>query len=181
MADGSRKDIQTSLSPVYDHWGNFFKIICIETDVSDLKQVERELELKHSHITEVNHILERQREEIELQKQSIEAEKKKSEDLLQNILPMVPSSFIISTSAPPGFNPASLVKSTTASVCPALFKTPLSRALSGNMWPGLPKSSGLVCGSTSAFMVFALSATEMPVVQPCIQSRPLLPICCLRC
>jgi len=53
-----------------------------------LKQVERELELKHSHITEVNHILERQREEIELQKQSIEAEKKKSEDLLQNILPM---------------------------------------------------------------------------------------------
>jgi len=88
MADGSRKDIQTSLSPVYDHWGNFFKIICIETDVSDLKQVEREMELKHSHITEVNHILERQREEIELQKQSIEAEKKKSEDLLQNILPM---------------------------------------------------------------------------------------------
>lgn len=88
MEDGTVKDIQTSLSPVYDHWGNFFKIICIETDVSDLKQVERELEVKHAHITEVNRLLEHQRAEIEKQKQSIEDEKKKSEDLLQNILPM---------------------------------------------------------------------------------------------
>ncbi len=88
MKNGVVKDIQTSLSPVYDHWGNFFKIICIETDISDFKAVERELGDKHAHITEANQLLEQQRSEIEEQKRSLEDEKKKSEELLQNILPM---------------------------------------------------------------------------------------------
>ena len=88
MNSGVVKDIQTSLSPVYDHWGNFFKIICIETDISDFKAVERELEEKHAHIAEANQLLEQQRSEIEGQKRSLEEEKKKSEELLQNILPM---------------------------------------------------------------------------------------------
>ena len=35
------------------------------------------------------------------------------------------------------------------------------------MCPGLPNSSGLILGSTSAFIVFALSEAEIPVVQPC--------------
>ena len=88
MNDGTVKEIQTSLSPAYDHWGNFYKIICIETDVSDLKAVEHELEYKNAHITEANQQLEQQRSEIEEQKRSLEEEKKKSEELLQNILPM---------------------------------------------------------------------------------------------
>lgn len=88
MADGVVKDIQTSLSPVYDHWGTFYKIICIETDISDFKSVGRELEEKNAHITDANHLLEQQRSEIEDQKRSLEEEKKKSEELLQNILPM---------------------------------------------------------------------------------------------
>lgn len=88
MKDGTVKDIQSSLSPVYDHWGNFYKIICIETDITDLKVVGRELEDKNTHITEANQLLEQQRSEIEEQKRSLEDEKKKSEELLQNILPM---------------------------------------------------------------------------------------------
>ncbi len=80
---------------------------------------------------------------------------------------MVPSSFIISTNAPPGFNPANLVRSTTASVCPALRITPFCFALSGKICPGRPKSSGFVFGSTRAFIVFALSDADIPVVHPC--------------
>ncbi len=88
MKDGAVKDVQSSLSPVYDHWGNFYKIICIETDITDFKAVGRELEDKNSHIIEANQLLEQQRSEIEEQKRSLEDEKKKSEELLQNILPM---------------------------------------------------------------------------------------------
>ncbi len=80
---------------------------------------------------------------------------------------MVPSSFITSQITPAGETPASRARSTAASVCPALLKTPLFFALSGKICPGRPKSSGLVEGSTSALIVFALSNTEIPVVQPC--------------
>ena len=59
------------------------------------------------------------------------------------VLAIVPSSFIISHITPAGFNPASLAKSTAASVCPALFNTPPSLATKGNTCPGLLKSSGL--------------------------------------
>ena len=81
---------------------------------------------------------------------------------------IVPSSFMISTSAPPGVSPAMRVRSTTASVWPGRRSTPRSRARSGNMCPGRPSSSGFVAGSTSARIVLARSATEIPVVHPCV-------------
>jgi len=79
-------------------------------------------------------------------------------------LAIEPSSFIISTNAPPGRNPARRVRSTTASVCPARLRTPFDFAFSGNICPGLPRSEGFVPGSTSAFIVIDLSFAETPVV-----------------
>jgi len=81
-------------------------------------------------------------------------------------LAILPSSFIISTSAPPGLSPASRVRSIAASVCPGRRRTPFVFAFSGKMCPGLPRSSGLVSGSTNALIVLALSGAEIPVVQP---------------
>ena len=46
-------------------------------------------------------------------------------------------------------------------------KTPPFLALKGKICPGRPKSKGLVLSLTRALMVFALSCTEIPVVQPC--------------
>ena len=64
---------------------------------------------------------------------------------------MVPSSFIISQITPYGnlSEVAILARSTAASVCPALTKTPPSLAKSGNIWPGLTKSFGLDLGETA--------------------------------
>ena len=45
--------------------------------------------------------------------------------------------------------------STAASVCPALFNTPPFFALSGNICPGLLKSSGLVEGFIATWIVLA--------------------------
>src|SRR4029453_7024817 len=55
-------------------------------------------------------------------------------------------------------------RSIAASVCPARFSTPPSRASSGKMWPGRSRSRGRVAGSTSARTVAARSWAEMPVV-----------------
>ena len=55
-------------------------------------------------------------------------------------------------------------RSMAASVCPARFRTPPSRASSGKMWPGRSRSRGRVTGSTSARTVAARSWAEMPVV-----------------
>jgi PAS domain S-box-containing protein len=91
-----RKNIQTSLTPIYDSEGNFTKIIAIETDITDLKMVEEALNDKHDnllstmeHLEEANQLLDEQRKEIELQKLSLEEEKNKSDALLLNILPEV--------------------------------------------------------------------------------------------
>jgi PAS domain S-box-containing protein len=91
-----RKNIQTSLTPIYDSLGNFSKIIAIETDITDLKMVEEALNDKHDnllstmeHLEEANQLLDEQRKEIEIQKQSLEEEKNKSDALLLNILPEV--------------------------------------------------------------------------------------------
>ena len=76
------------------------------------------------------------------------------------------SALTISHSTPTGAQPAMRARSTAASVCPARFSTPPSRASSGKMWPGRSRSSGRVAGSTSALIVAARSAAEMPVVVP---------------
>ena len=77
---------------------------------------------------------------------------------------MLPSSFTTSQIAPAGRNPASVARSTAASVCPGRTSTPPSRARSGNTWPGLVRSSEVVAGSASSRVVSARSLAEMPVV-----------------
>ena len=54
--------------------------------------------------------------------------------------------------------------STAASVWPALFNTPPFLALSGNICPGLLKSSGFVDGLIATWIVLALSSADIPVV-----------------
>ena len=83
---------------------------------------------------------------------------------------MEPSSFMISQITPAGFNPASLARSTDPSVCPVLTSTPPVRARSGNICPGLTRSSGLASSATAVLTVCALSAAEMPVVTPLFAS-----------
>ena len=73
---------------------------------------------------------------------------------------------MISISAPAGCNPASLARSTAASVWPGRRSTPFCRARRGLMCPGRPRSEGLVAGSASARIVAARSWIETPVVQP---------------
>jgi len=91
-----RKNIQTSLTPIYDSKGQFSKIIAIETDITDLKMAEEALSEKHDnmltameHLEDANRLLDEQRKEIEKQKANLEEEKNKSESLLLNILPEV--------------------------------------------------------------------------------------------
>ncbi len=96
IGDHIRKNIQTSLTPIYDNAGKLTKIIAIETDITDLKMAEEALSDKHDnllstmeHLEDANRLLDEQRQEIELQKENLEKEKNKSEALLLNILPEV--------------------------------------------------------------------------------------------
>ncbi|MDD4384274.1 MAG: adenylate/guanylate cyclase domain-containing protein [Bacteroidales bacterium] len=91
-----RKNIQTSLTPIYDSNGIFSKMIAIETDITDLKMAEEALSEKHhnllaamEHLEDVNNLLDEQKKEIEKQKINLEEEKNKSDSLLLNILPEV--------------------------------------------------------------------------------------------
>lgn len=92
--DGNEKWIQTIVSPQLTRGGNVEKLIIVESDITDLKNKEKELydqNLKMLAITEnleaANAQLEQQKEEINEQKSKIEAEQEKSERLLLNILP----------------------------------------------------------------------------------------------
>lgn len=81
-------------------------------------------------------------------------------------LAIEPSSSTISHKTETGSSPAKTARSTEASVCPALFKTPPSLYLRGKIWPGRLKSSGLECLDTRANTVAALSWADTPVVVP---------------
>src|SRR5829696_3571413 len=83
---------------------------------------------------------------------------------------IVPSSFMISQITPAGLNPASLARSTAASVWPARCSTPPGLARKGKTCPGITRSSGPVASSTATLQVWALSAAEMPVVMPSFAS-----------
>ena len=78
----------------------------------------------------------------------------------------VPSSFTSSPSTPTGGSPASLQRSTAASVWPERISTPPSRAISGKMWPGRTKSPAPMLPLASARTVVERSSAEMPVVTP---------------
>ncbi|MNN24633.1 hypothetical protein D3C76_669160 [compost metagenome] len=79
-------------------------------------------------------------------------------------LAIVPSSFIISHITPAPLNPANFAKSTAASVCPILFRTPPFFEINGNICPGLLKSSAFDSLFNKCFIVSALSNAEIPVV-----------------
>ncbi len=92
--NGTEKWLQTFVSPQLTRGGNVEKLIMVESDITNLKNKERELyeqNLKMLAITEnleaANAKLEKQKEEINLQKIKIEEEQEKSERLLLNILP----------------------------------------------------------------------------------------------
>ena len=91
---GKIKNIQTTLTPIFDDSGKFSKIVVMESDITDLIETEKALEEKHDHLltlTEhlesINSLLDEQRIEIEAQKKTVEIEKAKSDELLRNILP----------------------------------------------------------------------------------------------
>lgn len=69
-----------------------------------------------------------------------------------------------------GCKPASVTKSTEASVWPTLHKTPPFLYLRGNTWPGLLKSSALDSGEESRRTVLALSEADTPVDVPTLAS-----------
>ncbi len=92
--DGTEKWIQTIVSPQLTPSGNVQKLIIVESDITNLKNKEKELydqNLRMLAITEnleaANSQLEHQKEEINKQKVKIEDEQEKSERLLLNILP----------------------------------------------------------------------------------------------
>lgn len=91
---GKVKHIQTTLTPIFDDFGKFSKIVVMESDISNLINAEQALEEKHDHLLtltehleEANNLLDEQRNEIEAQKESVEIEKAKTEEILKNILP----------------------------------------------------------------------------------------------
>lgn len=81
-------------------------------------------------------------------------------------IPVGSSSEVISHKTPQGESPANRLRSTLASVCPSLAKTPPSFARSGKMWPGLAKSVATVLGLPNIWTVSDRSAALMPVVTP---------------
>ncbi len=79
---------------------------------------------------------------------------------------IVSSGFRISTMAAQGSRPARRARSQPASVCPARVRTPPDCAMTGKMCPGWLRCSGVASGATAAWIVFARSCAEMPVVIP---------------
>mmetsp|Transcript_11250 Transcript_11250/g.38348 ORF Transcript_11250/g.38348 Transcript_11250/m.38348 type:complete len:299 (+) Transcript_11250:130-1026(+) len=81
-----------------------------------------------------------------------------------------PSADTTSQRAPQGSSPASLSRSTVASVWPWRSTTPPGRARRGKMWPGRLKASPFVVGSASCRSVSARSPADIPVVVPTLAS-----------
>lgn len=91
---GEFKWIQTTFTPIVSPAGNIERYIAIETDITKLKETEEALNQKNeymraltNHLKSANTLLEEQQREINQQNKAIEEERKKSEDLLLNILP----------------------------------------------------------------------------------------------
>ena len=87
---------------------------------------------------------------------------------------IVPSSETISHSTPAGASPAIVAKSTAASVCPALFRTPPALALRGKTCPGLAKPLAAICPFASALQVNERSLADIPVLVPSATSTEIV-------
>ncbi len=91
---GEDRWLQTYISPRLNNNNQIDKLIAIETDITLMKKKEEELNQQNRRIMiikenleKANSLLEEQKKEINIQKQLIEEEQNKSEDLLLNILP----------------------------------------------------------------------------------------------
>jgi PAS domain S-box-containing protein len=92
--NGEFKWIQTTFTPIVSPSGVIERFIAIETDITKLKETEEALNQKNeymlaltNHLKSANVLLEQQQKEINTQNKEIEIERKKSDDLLLNILP----------------------------------------------------------------------------------------------
>jgi PAS domain S-box-containing protein len=93
-ADGMKKWVRTCISPFEVETGDQIRFLAVETNITDIRQKEEELQRQCERLKEATHtfetanlLLEKQTNEIREQKETIEEERNKSEKLLLNILP----------------------------------------------------------------------------------------------
>ena len=86
--------MQVFITPQFNIEGKIEELIAVEIDITQFKKKEDELYAQNNKIKEIARVLERtnalleeQKQEINEQKQTIELEQEKSEELLLNILP----------------------------------------------------------------------------------------------
>lgn len=86
--------VQTNLTPIFNGENKLDKIVAVETDITQLKETEEDLNQQHEqmlsvteYLEEANKQLESQKEEIEIQRKAIEDEQQRSERLLLNMFP----------------------------------------------------------------------------------------------
>lgn len=91
---GTARWIQVYITPQLNLEGKIEELIVVEIDITVFKNKEDELHAQNNKIKEIarelektNVLLEEQKQEINVQKQTIEQEQEKSEKLLLNILP----------------------------------------------------------------------------------------------
>jgi PAS domain S-box-containing protein len=94
ICSGALKWIQTTFTPIVNAEGEVERFIAIETDITKLKATEEALNQKNeymlaltNHLKTANKLLEEQQKEINEQNKQLKSERKKSDDLLLNILP----------------------------------------------------------------------------------------------
>lgn len=80
------KWVQTTLTPIYE--GNEIdKIVAIEADITKAKQSELRIKKKNEEMIKLTSALRATNDELESQKNLIQEERQKTEELLENILP----------------------------------------------------------------------------------------------
>lgn len=81
------KWIQTTLTPIFNENNEIEKIVAIETDITKLKQFEHNLRKNNEEMQKLTEQLQQAYEEMQLKNQIILEERKKTERLLEGILP----------------------------------------------------------------------------------------------
>ncbi len=84
--NGQKKWIQTTLTPIFDG-SRIEKIVAIETDITHEKETELKLLRQNQEMQKLTEELRRANEELERQKQLILEERRKTDEILENILP----------------------------------------------------------------------------------------------
>lgn len=81
------KWIHTTLTPIFDDNQEIDKIVAIETDITNSKRYELNLEKKNKEMLELTDKLQKTNDELHLQKNLIQEERQKTDELLESILP----------------------------------------------------------------------------------------------